>query len=98
MEKTNLKALKSSFRSRNIQFLVLSISPLFLPVSHCFVARSKTNLKVYDIINCLNENLITFHLYLEKEKSHGIETLPIDRVLRKEHFYGKIMQKMCTKG
>ena len=28
----------------------------FLLVSHCFRGRSKTNLKVYDIINCLNKN------------------------------------------
>ena len=28
-------------------------------------------------------------LYLEKEKRYGIENLSIDRVLNKEHFYGK---------
>ena len=53
----------------------------------------------YDIINCLNKNLIThFFLYLGKEKRYGIETVSIDRVLNKEHFYGKIMQEMCTKS
>ena len=36
--------------------------------------------------------------YLEKEKSYDMETLAIDRVLNKEHFYGKSMQKMCTKS
>ena len=39
-----------------------------------------------------------FVWYLDKEKSYDIETLSIDRVLDKEHFYGKIMQKMCTKS
>ena len=29
---------------------------------------------------------------------YGIETLSTDRVLNEEHFYGKIMQKMCTKS
>ena len=29
---------------------------------------------------------------------YGIETLPVDRVLNKEHFYEKILQKMCTKS
>ena len=43
------KSFKSSFRCRDIQFLVLPPSPLFLSVSHCFVAWSKTNLKVYDV-------------------------------------------------
>ena len=55
--------------------------------------------KVYDIINFLNKNLI-IHLvwYLEKKKRYGIKTLSIDKVLNKEHFYGKIMQKMCNKS
>ena len=65
-----------------------------LPVSHCFRAWSRINLKVYDVINCLNENLIThFVWYLEKKKRYDIKTLFINRVLNKEHFYGKIMQK-----
>ena len=32
-----------------------------------------------------------FAWYLEKEKRHDIKTLSIDRLLNKEHFYGKIM-------
>ena len=61
----------------------------------------KPCIKVYDIINCLNKNLTThFVWYLEKEKRYDIETFSIDRVLNKEHFYGKVMQKMfqqmCT--
>ena len=52
-----------------------------------------------DVINCLNKNFIThFVWYLKKEKQYDIETLVIDTVSNKEHFYGKIMQKMCIKG
>ena len=29
---------------------------------------------------------------------YDIETLSIDRVVNREHFYGKIMQKMWTKS
>ena len=36
--------------------------------------------------------------YLEKEKSYDIETLSIDRVLNKEHFYGKIIRKCAPKA
>ena len=91
--------LKSSFCSPDIQIFVFPPSPLFLPVSHCSRAWSKINFKVYDIINCQNNNLIT-HLvwYLEKEKRHNNEILSIDRVLNKEHIYGKIMQKMFIKS
>ena len=49
-------------------------------------------------MNCPNKNLTThFVSYLGKEKSYDIETLSIDRVLNKEHFYWKTIQKMCTK-
>ena len=98
-EKYFLFHLKSSFRSRDYQIFVFPSSPLFFPVSHCFRGCSKINLKIYDVINCLNKNLIThFVWYLEKKKRYGIETLSIDRVLNKEHFYEKVMQKMCTKS
>ena len=98
-EKCFLFYLKSSFRSRDIQIFVFPSFRLFLPVIHCFRSWSKINLKVYDIINCLNKDLIThFVWYLGKEKRYDIENLSIDRVLNKEHFYEKIMQKMCTKS
>ena len=91
--------LKSSFHSREIQICVFLSSPYFLPASHCFTGWSKKNLKVYDLINNLNKNLIThFVWHLEKERRCGIETLFIDRVLNKEHFYQIIMQEMCTKS
>ena len=83
--------------SRYSDFCIF-IFPSFPSLSHCFRCLSKINLKVYDVINCLNENLVThFVWYLEKEKRYEIETLSIDRVLNKGHFYGKVMQKMCTK-
>ena len=72
---------------------------IFLPVSHCFRGCSKINLKVYDVVKFLKENLIAhFVWYLEKEKRYDIETLSIDRVLNKDHWYGRIMMKMCTKS
>ena len=33
-----------------------------------------------------------------KEIGYDIETLSIDTVLNTEHFYGKIMQEMCTES
>ena len=48
-------------------------------------------------MNCIIKNLIShFVWYLEKEKS-DIEILSIDKVLNKEHFYWKIMQKICIR-
>ena len=91
--------LKSSFLPGDIQISVYLCSPLFFPVSNCSGGWFKKHLKVYGVINCLNKNWITHHAwYLEKEMRCDIETLSIDRVLNTEHFYGKIMQKMCTKS
>ena len=87
----------SFFRSQDISIFVFRCSPLFLPVSYYFKGWYKINLKVYDIIKCLNKNLTKhFVCYLGKEKRYDIETLFIDRVLNKELFYGKRMQKMCS--
>ena len=89
----------SSFRSWDIQIFVFLSALIFLSVSYCVRGCLKINLKVYDVINCLNKNLITHCVwYLGKEKRSDIETLSIDKVLNKEHFYDKIMQKMCTKS
>ena len=83
--------------SRYSNFCISSL-PSFLPVGRCFRKWSQTNLKVYDITNCLNKNSIThFLLYLEKEKRYDIETFFIDGVSDKKHFCRKIMQKMCSK-
>ena len=90
---------KKPFCSEDILIFLFLSSPLFFLVSHCFIGWSKINFRVYDIINCLNKDLIThFVWYFGKEKRYDIETLSIDRVLNKEHFHGKIMYKMWTKS
>ena len=84
--------------SRYSSFCIF-IFPTFFPVSHCFGGWFKKNLKIYDVIICLDKNLIThFVWYLEKEIRCDIETLSTGRVLNEEHFYGKIMLKMCIKS
>ena len=86
------KKLFSFLRYSNYVF---PSSPLFFPVSHCFRGWSNKNLKVYDIINCLNTDFIThFVWYHEKEIRCDIETLTIDRVLNKEHFYGGLSKSL----
>ena len=66
--------LKSSFRSRDIHIFVFPSSPFFLPVSHCFRGWWKRNLKVFDVISCLNKNLIKhFVWYLKKGKRYDID-------------------------
>ena len=63
----------------------------FVPVIHCFRGWFKKNLKVYDVINCLNKNLIKHFVWnLKKQIRCDIETLSIDRglkatFLRKNH-------------
>ena len=90
---------KKLFSFSRYAIFCISAFPFFLSVSHCFRGWSKINLKVCDIINCLNKNSIAhFVWYLEKEKRYDIETLSIDRVLNEKHFYLKIIQKTCTKG
>ena len=106
--KIALEKLKMLFISSKKLFFVPELfkvlfyyppSPLFLPVGHCFRGWLKLNHQVYNVISYLSKNLIThFVWYLEKEKRYGIGTLSIDRVLNKEHFYAKIMQRMCTKS
>ena len=58
-EKCFLFHLKSSFHCQDIQIFVFPSSPLFVPVSHWLRGWWKINLKVYDVSNCLNKNLIT---------------------------------------
>ena len=99
LRKIFLFHLRSSLFSQDIQIFVFLSSPLFLPVNHCFRGWSKINLKVYDIINCLNKNLIThFVWYLGKEKRYDSENLSIDRVLNKDNFYGKSCRKCSPKA
>ena len=84
--------------SRYSNFCIF-VFPLFFPVSHCLRGWSKKNPKIYDVINCLNKNLITrFAWYLEKEIRCGIETLSIDRELNEEHFMEKLCRKCASKA
>ena len=63
------KLWKMLFISSKKLFFVFLSFPLFLPVNHCFRGWSKINLKVHDVINCLNKYSIThFVWYLQKEK------------------------------
>ena len=88
---------KALFVLERFKFLYLHL-PLFFFLSAIAWELDPRNIKVFDVINCLNKNLIIhFVWYLEKAKRYHVETLAIDTVLNKEHFYGKIMQKMCTK-
>ena len=87
------------FRCRDIHVFIFSSSPLFFPVSIALVTDLRKILKVYDAINCISKNLLThFVWYLKKEIGCDIEILAILRVSNKEHFYGKIIQEMCTKS
>ena len=79
-------------------FFCISVLPSF-SVTHCFGGWSKINLKVHDIISCLNKNPTThFVWHPQKEKRYEIETLSIDGVSDNEHFYRKIMLKMFSKS
>ena len=70
--------IQSSFYSGDIQTFVFPPSPLFLPVSHCLRAWSKINVKVHDVINCLNKNLKThFVWYLRKKKGMTLKLWPL---------------------
>ena len=78
----------------------ISVFSSFSPVSHCFRGWSKINLKVYDVINCLNKNLIIhFVWYIEKEERYYIKTLAIDRVLNNlcKKYLSIYMEKSCRK-
>ena len=79
---------------------------MYLPLPLFFllpaIAREddqRLSLKVYDVINWLKKNSKThIVLHLDKENRSDTETWSIERVLNKEKFNGKSMQKMCTKN
>ena len=90
---------KNPFSFSKYSSFCVSVFPSFFPVSHWLRGLSNINLKVYDVRNCLNKNSITYFVcFLEKQKKYGIDTLSVDRILSKEYFYGKIMQKYFPKG
>ena len=84
--------------SRYSNVCIFVFPSFFFSVNHCFRGSFKKNLKVCDVINCLNKNLITHFVWYHEKERCDIETLSIDRVLNKEKFYGEIMQKVCTKS
>ena len=86
---------KKLVSSSRYSIFCISIMPFFSPVGQCFRGWWKVNLKVYDVMNCRNEKLITrFVWYPKKKKRYEIEI----RILNKEYFYKKNMQKMCIKS
>ena len=89
---------KKLFSFSRYSIFCVSVLPFFLRVGHCFRGWSNLNLKVHDVINCLNSSITHFVCYLEKEKRYDIETLSIDGASDKERFYRKIIQKMCSKS
>ena len=97
-----LKIVSAIFYQIFISHQMIALQKLwkmFFISSKKLFSFSKISVKFYDVINCLNKNLIThFAWYLEKQKRYDIETLPIGRVLNKEHCYWKTIQKMCTRG
>ena len=68
--------------SRYLNFCI-SIFPFFFPVSHCFRAWSKINLKFYDIINCLNKNFL-FDI-LRRKKGMTFKLCPLIEYILKNH-------------
>ena len=93
LRKTLFISSKKLFSFPNIQTFVFPTFPFFLPVSHCLWRWSKINLN-HQLIkqNFKKTNAIW---YVEKS---DIETGSIDRVLNKEHSYGKSIRKMCIKN
>ena len=92
MKKCSLFHLESSFCSQDVQIFVFPSSSLFLPASHCFRGWSNIHFKVYDMITCLNKNLIKhFVWYLGKGKRY-------DRVLNKNIFMEKSHRKCALKA
>ena len=98
-EKCFLSLLKSSFHSWDIQIFHFLSSPPFLLVTLCFSGWSKINMKVYDIFNCYNKNLITrFIWYSEKKKMYHIEIFSSDRILNKEHLWKSHRENVAPKA
>ena len=83
--------LNAFFVLEIFKFLYIHL-PLFFPVGHSFKSwRHKLSKQELNNTFCLISSE-------GKKNSYDIETLSICRVLNKEHFYGKIMQKLCSKS
>ena len=92
-----LKILIKELCFPDIEFFIYFctfIFSFFFSLAHCLRRWLEINLKVCDVINSVNKNLIIhFVWYLEKEKKNIIESLSIDRVLNKKYFYEKLCRK-----
>ena len=68
---------KKLFSYSSYSNFCISIFPSFYPVSHCFRGWLKINLKVYDVINCLNKNLIIYiYDILRRKKGMRLKLYP----------------------
>ena len=95
-EKWFLFHLKSSFRSRDIQTFVFPSSQLFSTVNNCFRVWSKITFKIYDVMNCLNKNLITYCVWYH-EKGKKVWHWNLVHWYNKEHFMGKSCRECAPK-
>ena len=79
--------------------ICISVFPLFLSVGHCFRSCSKTNLKVYGVINCLNKNLIThFVCILRRKKGMTLKLCPLIEYYIRNIFINKSCRKCAPKA
>ena len=98
-EKCFLLHLKSSFRYQDTEIFVFLTSPHLPPPSSLLRGWLKISLKVHEVINCLNKNLVTHFVWCSVRKRWRWNLInSINRVLNKEHLHEKTMQKMCTKS
>ena len=79
---------KALFVLEIFKFLDFHLPPLFSFSTTALNDEPKVDLKVYGLINFLNKSLITFFDIWRRKKGMALKL--------KKHFYGKIMQKMCT--
>ena len=90
---------KTLFVLEIIKFFYFRLS-LFFSLSTIALEDDRIlEFRVYDASNYLNKNSITrFVCYLEKEKRYDTETLSIDGISNKEHFYEKSCRKYALKA
>ena len=86
---------KNLFSFSGYSNFCITILPFFSPCQP--VLQRIIEDKVYDVINCLNKNLIKYFVqYLEKEKRYDIETSSIDKL--RPTFLWKNHAEKCTKS
>ena len=97
-----LKIMENVFYYIKKALFILKIFKFLCFCLPLFFSLSAIALEIYPrkilVLWHLNKDFMThFVWYHEKKIRCDIETLTIDRVLNKEHFYGKIMQKIMPK-